>query len=90
MRVVWERLESRRYLMSLIPWCSLAIVAAFFMPAPLCAQTADDSLKIYAVNIVRTPPFEKQVTGDGIYLGGGLVITAAHVVGRWPLRIRVC
>ena len=80
----WERRVNRRYLMSLIPWYSLAIIATFFMPAPLPAQTADDSLKIYAVSIVRTPPFEKQVTGDGIYLGRGLVITAAHVVGRWP------
>ena len=49
------------------------------------AQTADDdSLKIYAVNVVKTPPFQKQFTGYGIYLGHGAVITAAHVVGHWP------
>ena len=48
------------------------------------AQTLDDSLKIYAVNIVETPPFRKQSTGYGIYLGQGTVITAAHVVGHLP------
>jgi hypothetical protein len=41
----------------------------------------DDSLRVYAVNIVRDPP--QEWTGYGIYLGNGLVITAAHVVGRF-------
>jgi hypothetical protein len=44
----------------------------------------DDSLRIYAVNVVKTPPFQKQFNGDGIYLGQGVVITAAHVVGHFP------
>jgi hypothetical protein len=43
------------------------------------AQTTDDSLRLYAVNIVQDPP--QPWTGYGIYLGTGLVITAAHVVG---------
>ena len=43
------------------------------------AQSTDDSLRIYAVNILRDPP--QPWTGYGIYLGRGLVITAAHVVG---------
>ena len=43
------------------------------------AQPADDSLRIYAVNIIQDPP--QSWTGYGIYLGRGLVITAAHVVG---------
>jgi S1-C subfamily serine protease len=43
------------------------------------AQTTDDSLRLYAVNIVQDPP--QPWTGYGIYLGKGLVITAAHVVG---------
>jgi S1-C subfamily serine protease len=43
------------------------------------AQTPDDSLRLYAVNIVQDPP--QPWTGYGIYLGKGLVITAAHVVG---------
>src|SRR5664279_3035644 len=51
---------------------------------PAQAQSPDDDLKVYAVNVVKTPPFEKQFTGYGIYLGHGTVITAAHVVGHWP------
>jgi S1-C subfamily serine protease len=43
------------------------------------ARTTDDSLRIYAVNIIQDPP--QSWTGYGIYLGRGLVITAAHVVG---------
>jgi S1-C subfamily serine protease len=43
------------------------------------AQSTDDSLRIYAVNIIQDPP--QDWTGYGIYLGKGLVITAAHVVG---------
>jgi hypothetical protein len=49
------------------------------------AQTVDDdSLQIYAVNVVKTRPFQGQFNGYGIYLGQGVVITAAHVVGHWP------
>jgi S1-C subfamily serine protease len=43
------------------------------------AQSTDDSVRIYAVNILQDPP--QSWTGYGIYLGKGLVITAAHVVG---------
>src|SRR5438552_2964246 len=39
----------------------------------------DDSLRLYAVNIAQDPP--QPWPGYGIYLGRGLVITAAHVVG---------
>jgi hypothetical protein len=42
------------------------------------AQTSDDSLRAYAVNILQAPAHS--VTGYGIYLGKGLVISAAHVV----------
>jgi hypothetical protein len=51
---------------------------------PLHAQSPDDSLRIYAVNVVHSRPMEEPFTGYGIYLGQGAVITAAHVVGRWP------
>jgi Trypsin-like peptidase domain len=47
------------------------------------AQPTDDSLRIYAVNIIQDPP--QSWTGYGIYLGRGLVITAAHVVGSAAL-----
>jgi len=60
------------------------LVSLAFLPAQVSAQTPEDSLQIYAVKVVRTPPFQKQIIGDGIYLGQGLVITAAHVVGHWP------
>jgi S1-C subfamily serine protease len=42
-------------------------------------QSTDDSLRIYAVDILHNPP--QPWTGYGVYLGRGLVITAAHVVG---------
>ncbi len=61
------------------------IVAFAHISVPVSAQMSDDSLKIYAVNVIKTPPFQKQFTGDGIYLGRGIIITAAHVVGHWPL-----
>jgi len=59
----------------------LFVILAVFSPLGLAhGQPTDDSLRIYAVNIVRDPP--QEWTGYGIYLGNGLVITAAHVVGR--------
>jgi hypothetical protein len=65
-------------------WSGFLIVALSLLAAPGRAQTPDDSLMVYAVKVVKTPPFKKPETGDGIYLGQGLVITAAHVVGSWP------
>ena len=61
----------------------MVIVAAANICVPTVARTSDDPLKIYAVNVVKTTPFEEPFTGDGIYLGNGAVITAAHVIGRW-------
>jgi hypothetical protein len=56
------------------------LVAASLLPLGFAhAEPADDSLRIYAVNIIQDPP--QSWTGYGIYLGKGLVITAAHVVG---------
>jgi Trypsin-like peptidase domain len=58
------------------------LAAAALLPLGFAhAQTdpADDSLRLYAVNIVQDPP--QPWPGYGIYLGKGLVITAAHVVG---------
>ena len=54
--------------------------------AGACAGTDpdDNDLHVYAVNVVKSPPLEKQFVGYGIYLGNGKVITAAHVVGHWP------
>jgi hypothetical protein len=63
---------------------SLVLILANQISAPGGAQTIDDSLRVYAVNVVKTSPFEKPFVGYGIYLGRGAVITAAHVVGHWP------
>lgn len=55
---------------------------------PSCAQNADNSLLPYAVNVHRTPV--QPWSGYGIYLGKGLFITAAHVVGRaWMTKPKV-
>jgi hypothetical protein len=63
----------------------LTLAAA--MIACLCAvaqaEMPADDLRVYAVNVVKTPPFDKQFIGLGVYLGKGKVLTAAHVVGKW-------
>ena len=73
--------------------CYLAVPALALAQSPDVASTAlaqapDDELKVYAVNVVTTPPFEKQVNLYGVYLGQGFVLTAAHVVGSWPFITR--
>ena len=47
---------------------------------PSLAEDLDESLLAYAVNIHRTPV--QSWPGYGLYLGRGLFLTAAHVVGR--------
>jgi hypothetical protein len=74
--------------MRLAAWFGFITIAA--AAAPLHAQglagsvTPDDSLGIYAVNVVHSRPLKKPFSGYGIYLGKGAVITAAHIMGRWP------
>src|SRR5262249_49349597 len=62
------------------------LLFAFLIPQPALAQDTSETLLPYAVNVHRTPV--QSWTGYGIYLGGGIFITAAHVVGRawmtWP------
>jgi Trypsin-like peptidase domain len=73
------RVEPRPTLRFAIGFC---LAAAALLPLGFAhAQTdaADDSLRLYAVNIVQDPP--QPWPGYGIYLGKGLVITAQHVVG---------
>jgi len=55
------------------------------------ADSPEDELRIYAVNIIRKVPFKSPFIGYGIYLGQGTVLTAAHVIGHWPsyTRLRV-
>jgi hypothetical protein len=71
----------------------LAFTTIAIANAPLQAQSPDDSLslddslRIYAVNVVHNRPLKEPFIGYGIYLGKGVVITAAHVLGRWPSYI---
>jgi hypothetical protein len=67
---------------------SAALVLAY-VAGPCLAENPDDSLRIYAVNIHRTP-MQTWGPGYGIYLGKGLFLTAAHVAGRtWFTRPKV-
>ena len=57
----------------------LGFVAAAALASPAHPQDADESLRVYAVHIIRVP--KESWTGYGIYLGNGVVVTAAHVAG---------
>jgi hypothetical protein len=81
----------RRHFRSLLSSCLLLAGLA-----PDCINLAwsanveswDNALLVYAVNIHRTPV--QSWPGNGIYLGKGLFITAAHVVGAgWWTRPKV-
>jgi hypothetical protein len=66
---------------------SLLAVASLlaFWTQPLYADQQDETFLIYAVNIAM-PTWQ----GNGIYLGKGLFLTAAHVVGRgWWTRPKI-
>ncbi len=62
----------------------IVAIAAALLSAPSPAQELDDTLKIYAVHIQRFP--KQSWRGEGVYLGRGLVLTAAHVAGLWFWR----
>ncbi len=57
-----------------------AVAASLAAGALAHAQGTDDALRVYAVNIFQQP--RQPWPGYGIFLGKGLVLTAAHVVGR--------
>ena len=57
----------------------LVAAAMLLLGPPTRAEEPDDSLRLYAVNVVRDPP--QEWPGQGVYLGHGLVLSAAHVVG---------
>jgi hypothetical protein len=61
-------------------WIRLCLAAAPLLPLSFAhADPADDSLRLYAVDIWHDPP-QSWGPGRGVYLGNGLVLTAAHVV----------
>jgi hypothetical protein len=62
------------------------IIAAVLLASVFAhAQSSDDDLKVYAVGVSGARPFIWPFSGYGVYLGGSVIITAAHVVGHWPL-----
>jgi hypothetical protein len=66
----------------------VAGLLALSLTRAVCAKTLDDSLLAYAVNVRRTPA--QSWSGYGVYLGKGLFITAAHVVGHgWWTRPKI-
>jgi hypothetical protein len=73
------KLESMAFATKLLTlgWLTLAAVIA---AAPAQAQSDEVDLKSFAVHINRTP--RQPWPGYGIYLGNGLVLTAAHVPGN--------
>lgn len=57
-----------------------AALAIALTPVPVRAQTDPAALTALAVHINRTP--QQSWPGYGIYLGNGLILTAAHVAGE--------
>jgi len=57
---------------------AMSLIAALSGAAQ--AQDADQSLKLYAVHVLRVP--REKWTGIGVYLGDGRILTAAHVAGN--------
>ena len=70
------------------PFLQTVLAAAFLSVLfiqPSCADQEDETFLVYAVNI-EMPTWR----GNGIYLGKGLFLTAAHVVGRgWLTRPKI-
>jgi hypothetical protein len=48
------------------------------------SPSSDNSLLVYAINLIHNRPLHEPVMGHGMYLGNGAAITAAHVISRWP------
>jgi S1-C subfamily serine protease len=57
-----------------------AALAASLTPSLAWAQSDQASLTAFAVHINRTP--QQPWPGYGVYLGNGLILTAAHVAGN--------
>lgn len=73
---------------TVLAWAALF---TFLMLRPSASQDASETLRAYAVNIHRTP-MQTWGPGYGIYLGNGVFITAAHVVGRawlWQPKVAI-
>ena len=82
--VGWKAIFPSGPLPNTAEYQNLLKVTAANVSAPADATDPNDSLRVYAANVVHTAPFGKPFIGYGIYLGHGTIITAAHVVGHWP------
>ncbi len=71
--------------MRLAAWFSIVALVTTSVCSHGQAQSTDDDLRIYAVNVAKKAPLKPEFIGFGIFLGNGLVITAAHVVGHFPI-----
>ncbi len=58
----------------------VGLAAVAFVLSPAIAESDDLDLKAFAVHINRTP--RQSWPGYGVYLGNGLILTAAHVPGN--------
>jgi Trypsin-like peptidase domain len=74
------RRVAQRHALRFAMTLAIAVLPSFTWAA---TDPTDDALRVYAVNVVQHP--EPPWPGYGIYLGKGLVITAAHVVGHAAL-----
>ena len=74
--------EQHRTMTFAVKVCSLgcAALAVALTPTLARAQSDQASLKAFAVHINRTP--QQPWPGYGVYLGNGLILTAAHVAGN--------
>jgi hypothetical protein len=81
----WKTIVASGPLLNTAEYQERLKITAANVAAPLDSPSPDESLRIYAVDVAHTAPFAKPFVGYGTYLGRGLVITAAHVVGHWPL-----
>jgi hypothetical protein len=63
----------------------LIIAGVLIASASAHSQSFDEDLRVYAVGVVNVAPFKRPFSGYGIYLGDSTIVTAAHVVGHWPL-----
>jgi hypothetical protein len=65
------------------------VITSILLARPALAENADATLLAYAIHVHRTP-MQTWGPGFGIYLGKGMFITAAHVVGRaWLTRPKI-
>jgi hypothetical protein len=65
----------------------VCIIVTIFAARSAQAEPADNALKIYSVQMLQGSP--QFIGGAGIYLGKGLVITAAHVAGPNHPGVRI-